>query len=210
MGFIGLQLPQRYGDDISASELLFSYGFLEKERTEAKELLLDVDIPDDDPLKIAKKLYSSGTPLIKFWVNPESSEAMWQSLIVLWACVNQEDGLHIRVLQKTDEGVELGVTWKGEELREPQNLPQLLQKDPLWDIFYLRAIVLVLERLEDQYIVLRATEKALSEIRQEEEDMLQSTFRSDVFWAASKLHKLEDELLIKCIDDFTEKVSDAS
>lgn len=207
--FIGLQFHPRYGDEKSASEMLFAYGFLEKERTEAKELLLDVDIPDDDPLKLAKKVYSKEIPLVKLWVTPESSEAMWQSPIVLWACVNEEDGLRFSVLRTTDGGIELHVSWKGEELREPRDLPHLLRKDPLWDVIYLRAIVLVLERLESQYLVLRATEKAVSEIRrEEEEDMLQSTFRSDVFWPASKLHLLEAELLIRCIDDFTEKVSD--
>ncbi|KAL8688660.1 MAG: hypothetical protein Q9224_004825, partial [Gallowayella concinna] len=43
-----------YGDEKGACEMLFSYGFIEDTMTSARELFLDLDIPDDDPLKVAK------------------------------------------------------------------------------------------------------------------------------------------------------------
>ena len=44
--------------------MLFSYGFIEDTMISAKELFLDLDIPDDDPLKPAKKAYLRGSARI--------------------------------------------------------------------------------------------------------------------------------------------------
>lgn len=185
--------------------MLFSYGFLEGNKDHIEKMPISVDIPDDDPLKLPKKVISKETPRVTLHNSPEPT---WTGGIVLWACVNEEDGLDFELMRTTDGGQELCMTWKGEYIKDPQDFSAVLQKDPMWDIFHLRAIVLVLERLESQYLVLRATEKAVSEIRQEEEeDELQSTFRPGAFRAASKLQKLESDMLVKHIGHLTQKVS---
>ena len=187
--------------------MIFSYGFLETGRTDANQLLLDLDIPDDDPLKLAKKVYCKQPPRLRLYTSPTSSETAWDSGIVWWACVNEEDGLDFDVLQTTDGEKELRALWKGDDLGDPNDLSNKLAADPLWDVIQLRAVVLILERLETQLLALRATEKAISEIRrEEEEDKLQATFRPEVFRMVSQLQRLEGELLERGIEDLTRKV----
>ena len=188
--------------------MLFSYGFLEGNKEHIDRMFVSVEIPDDDPLKLPKKVFSKETPIITLRNSPEPT---WTGGIVLWACVNEEDGLDFELMRTTDGGQELCVTWKGESIKDPQDFSTALHQDPMWDIFHLRAIVLVLERLESQYLALQATKKAVSEIRQEEEeDELQSTFRPSAFCAASKLQKLEGDMLLKHIGHLTQKVSHSS
>lgn len=182
--------------------MIFSYGFLEEDRTEAKQLLLDLDIPDDDPLKVPKKVYCDETPAIQIDA-PTSAGTRWDSPLVWWACVNEEDGLDFKLEQTTDGKKELRATWKEEYLDKPRDLRFRLATDPLWDVIHLRAVVLILERLESQLLALRATEKAVSEIqREEEEDMLQATFRPGVFHVVSQLQDIEGELLEVIIEEF--------
>ena len=118
--------------------MIFSYGFLEKGWPDAKQMFLELDIPDDDPLKPAKKALSKtragirvlGTPAF-----PEGYRTSWESSIVWWACVNEEDGLDFAVLQLNDGTRELKATWKGENISDSTHLKDMLQADPLWDIF---------------------------------------------------------------------------
>lgn len=189
--------------------MIFSYGFLEDERTDAKQLVLDIDIPDDDPLKIAKKLYCKKPPGMRLnTVSGSSETTTWDSSLVWWACINEEDGLDFKVLQATNGERELRAVWKEEELGNPDDLASRISIDPLWDVIQLRAVVLILERLETQLLALRATEKAVCEIRREEkEDNLQATFRPDIFRTVSKLQRLEGELLERGIEDLTRRVS---
>ncbi|KAL4779466.1 hypothetical protein BJX76DRAFT_340685 [Aspergillus varians] len=191
-----------YGQDKAASEMVFSYGFLDSERSDAKQIFLDLDIPDDDPLKMAKMAFCKELPGLRIFSNPavsEESGAYWESPIVWWACVNEEDGLGFAVLQNNDGSKELTMTWKNQEVKTPDHLKDLLAADPSWDIFQLRAVVLVLERIETQFFMLRTTERMISDIRQSE-DML-AIFRPDVFNTVTKLRELEEELLELAIKD---------
>ncbi|OJJ80867.1 SET domain-containing protein [Aspergillus glaucus CBS 516.65] len=195
-----------YGDDKPALEMIFSYGFLEGERTDANSLVLDVDIPDDDPLKPAKKLYCKKPPGMRLNTAPGSEITTWDSSLVWWACVNEEDGLDFKVLQTTTGEKELRAVWNDEQLGDPDDLASLISIDPLWDVIQLRAVVLILERLETQLQTLRTTEKAIGEIRREEkEDNLRPTFRPEIFRTVSKLQQLEGELLERGIEDLTRK-----
>lgn len=188
--------------------MIFSYGFLEGERTDANSLVLDVDIPDDDPLKPAKKLYCKKPPGMRLNTAPGSETTTWDSSLVWWACVNEEDGLDFKVLQTTTGEKELRAVWNDEELGDPDDLASLISIDLLWDVIQLRAVVLILERLETQLQTLRTTEKAIGEIRREEkEDNLRPTFRPEIFRTVSKLQRLEGELLERGIEDLTRRVS---
>ncbi|RDH38538.1 hypothetical protein BDQ94DRAFT_165669 [Aspergillus welwitschiae] len=193
-----------YGDEKSASELIFSYGFLDEHTTDAKQIFLDLDIPDDDPLKIAKKAFCKDTPGVKILAtSPDSSETVaattWDSPIIWWACVNEEDGLDFNVLQTNDGGRELKAIWNGQEVSDPGCLRDLLAADPRWDIYQLRAAVLILERLETQFFVLRQTDMMISEIR-ENEDM-RAVFDPYVFQTILRLRELESKLMEQAIED---------
>lgn len=87
----------------------------------------------------------------------------------------------------------------------PSRLKELLAADPLWPIFQLRAVVLILERLETQLLILRETEKLVTEISNDED--MRTLFRPDVLNTISSLRKLEAELLQWSVEDLMCRVS---
>ncbi|KAL3435364.1 hypothetical protein BDV09DRAFT_167793 [Aspergillus tetrazonus] len=191
-----------YGQDKAASEMVFSYGFLDPERSDAKKMVLDLDIPEDDPLRLAKTAFCRETPGLCISSTPTDSDGTrtyWESPIVWWACVNEEDGLGFAVLQKNDGSKELTVTWKTQEVKTPNHLKDILSAEPLWDIFQLRAVVLVLERLETQFFMLQTTERMVSDLQQSDDTL--AIFRPEVFNTATKLRELEGRLLDTAIND---------
>ncbi|KAE8353641.1 SET domain protein [Aspergillus coremiiformis] len=194
-----------YGHDKPASEMIFSYGFLENERQRANQIFLDLNIPEDDPLIMAKKRICKAPPRVRLLdaTPTETGSTNWDSPFVWWLCVNQEDGLEFEVLQTNDGGRELKVSWKGDEIKDPSDLNALLSRDPLWDIFQLRAVVTVLDRLESQFLILRETQIMVGEISQNE-DML-ALFRRDVFSTINSLRELEGKLLEKGIEDLVKQ-----
>ncbi|PYH46404.1 SET domain-containing protein [Aspergillus saccharolyticus JOP 1030-1] len=194
----GEEVTISYGDEKSASEMIFSYGFLDRDTTDARQIFLDLDIPDDDPLKVVKKAFCKVPPGIRVYTSPAADQVAWESSIIWWACVNEEDGLDFTVLQTTDGGRELKALWKGVDVRDSDHLKELLMADPHWDIIQLRAVVLILERLETQAWVLRETGLMVSEI-DENEDM-RAMFRPDVYGMIKRLRMLEMKLLGRAIE----------
>ncbi|RHZ54447.1 SET domain-containing protein [Aspergillus thermomutatus] len=206
---VGEEVTISYGDEKPASEMVFSYGFIENERTNAKQIFLDLEIPDDDPLVMAKQAFCKEVPGVRITrattTCPEPTKTTWESPFVWWACVNEEDGLDFDVVQTTDGGKELRATWKGEDMGTPSRLKDLLAADQLWDIFQLRAVVLILERLETQLVILRETKKLVAEISNDED--MRTLFRPDVLNTISRLRRLEGELLESSIEDLMSSVS---
>src|SRR5436190_18950210 len=115
--------------------MIFSYGFLEMDVAGARQLFLDLDIPDDDPLKPAKKAVCDAAPGFRFFVPPCSTSTDWESPFVWWSCINEEDGLEFRVLQLNDGGRELKAAWKGNNIESSEHLLAMLKKDSLWHVF---------------------------------------------------------------------------
>ncbi|GLI71976.1 hypothetical protein PoHVEF18_000143 [Penicillium ochrochloron] len=200
---LGDEVTISYGDEKSASEMLFSYGFLPEHLPGTKQVVLDMALPDDDPLGVAKNMFCRSTPGLKLSTEDSldqdspaaaTSNVTWDSPLVWWACVNEEDGLYIGVAQKTDGTKELEATWKGEKIQSPDQLQGLLAADPLWDIFQLRAAVLVLERVENQLSLLHQTEQVLENLR-ENQDLFETLFRPEVLGLVSQLRKVEGALL---------------
>ncbi|KAJ5578337.1 uncharacterized protein N7459_007301 [Penicillium hispanicum] len=199
----GDEVTISYGDEKSASEMVFSYGFLENDRTEAKQAILDIKVPDDDPLGVAKRMICQEAPGVRVSDTPESNPItragiVWEGPLIWWASVNEEDGLHIGVAQTTDGRRELETTWRDKKIQSPHQLRELLATDPLWDIFQLRAIVLVLQRLETQLSLLQETEEALLNIQ--DQALLDSMFRPEVFSLLSRLRKYETVLLERAVE----------
>lgn len=62
-------------------------------------------------------------------------------------CINEEDGLSFRVLQATDGTRQLMVVWRGEELDDVGRLEGMLEMSGLWEVYQLRALMLVQERV---------------------------------------------------------------
>lgn len=197
----------RYGDEKPASEMIFSYGFIENGTSEAREISLNLEIPEDDPLSLAKVMFCRNDPGVRISAVPGSDEVKWESALTWIACVNEEDGLHFGIAQTNDGGRELETTWKGEKLQSPDHLRELLAADPLWEIFQLRAVVLLLERLETQLAHLQETEEIISNL-QEDKAALDSMFRPGIFTTIAQFRLLEGELLERAVEELIKQVSD--
>lgn len=186
--------------------MIFSYGFLESDRTEESQVLLDMRVPKDDPLDFAKNFMCSEMPGIRLSIVSDaesSSHVSWDSPLVWLACVNEEDGLHIKEIMSHD-GSEFETSWKEETLTSPHHLRELLAADPSWDIFQLRAVVLLLEKIETHLSHAREMNQIVGNLH---EEMIQSLFRPEIFSLISQLRKLEGTLLEKVVIDLEKQVS---
>lgn len=191
--------------------MIFSYGFLESDRKEARQVLLDMNMPSDDPLGVAKNMICRETPGIRLSSvsdTESSSHIVWDSPIIWLASVNEEDGLHIGVTQTNDGAMELETIWREEKLASPNQLREYLAADPSWDIFQLRAVVLLLERLEAQLSLMKETDDVLGSL-QENQAIFEAIFRPEIFSLASRLRNLETKHLENAISDLTNQASDS-
>ena len=97
-----------------ACEMLFSYGFIEDGVDSARDILLGLDIPADDPLRQAKKAVTKDPPGVRLIDDEEGLK--WESEYVWLICVNEEDGLELQYLQSVTGDRELQASWKGQAL----------------------------------------------------------------------------------------------
>jgi hypothetical protein len=181
-----------------ATEMIFSYGFLEEGASSAREMFLSLSIPDDDPLRMAKIRYAQEAPGVRIFVN-DMAKIEWDSSYVWWACVNEEDGLGFQVAYTNDGDKELRVSWKDRELDE-QDIKDVLLADDLRDIFVLRATVLIQQRLEEQGMELASTEEAFVKARE------QPGVDGWVWKLVSRLRDLELELVTQAYEQLETEV----
>ena len=194
----GDEVTITYGDEKGACEMLFSYGFLEESMTSARELFLDIDIPNDDPLKLAKKTAFTAAP--GFRLHSKDDTIAWDGLFVWLSCVNEEDGLEFHVLQNNDGEKELKASWRGKEVIDISDLANCIKVDPSFDIFRLRAVAVLQARVEKQLIHLESSKEDV-EITAKETSM-----NIDIRNNALKLRDLEETLLLHAYKEFEEQV----
>ena len=187
-----------YGDEKGACEMLFSYGFIESTMKAARELFLDLEIPDDDPLKLAKKAVAQSAPGFRLFLHGDSTA--WESSFIWLVCINEEDGLGFKLLQNNDGERELQASWKGEEITDMSNLVALLKVEPLWDVFELRAITTLQNRVEQQLLRLECSRKSVDEI------LTTVEMDNGIGGNAMRLRELEETLLLQAYGDFEAKV----
>jgi hypothetical protein len=152
------------GDEVSimygcggACEMIFSYGFLDNSTNSAREVFLGLTIPSDDPLRLAKMRFSETAPGVRLYVD-QTGQLGWDSDFVWWACVNEEDGLDFQVLQSVDGQKQLKAVWEGREF-EANELRTLLLANELRDVFVLRSLVLLQQRVKQQGMRLSDSEE---------------------------------------------------
>lgn len=187
-----------YGDERGACEMIFSYGFLEQDMVTAKELFLDLDIPNDDPLKFAKKAASRSAPGFRLFSSGGATS--WEGDFIWLICVNEEDGLDFQVKQTHDGSKELEVHWREAILADIGYLKELLTRDPLWAVFQLRATALLQDRVQLQLSILDATEEQSQGARDSPD------VSRDVWKTATRLRELEWDLLSRANQDFEQVV----
>jgi hypothetical protein len=146
-------------------------------------MFLDLDIPDDDPLRPAKVFVSTAAP--GFRVFDKDNGIDWESDYIWLVVINEEDGLDFRVRQTVDGKREIQAFWKERELDDTSKLREYLQEDVAWDVYQLRATVLLQSRVEAQMETIQAMQGLNQEL----------TVR-DVPWKLSeRLRSLELEML---------------
>lgn len=178
--------------------MVFSYGFIEKDMETAKELFLDLDIPDDDPLKHAKKAVSKSAPGFRLF--SKGGATSWEGDFVWLICVNEEDGLKFQVKRSNDGGEELEIRWRGSVLEDIARMKDLLRRDPLWEVFQLRAVVILQARVQAQLSTLNASEE------QVQDSQGLPGVSVDIWETATKLRELEWALLLRADQDFEQDV----
>lgn len=211
-------VPTSYGDEKGASEMIFSYGFLETSVEDARQLFLPIDIPDGDPLKQAKKIISAKRTAPGLSLAVEHGKTVWESNFIFWACVNEEDGLSIDMMQPNEGPVELKAAWKGEveigqvvpgtsSSSNVKELRTILSQDPLWDLFQLRAAVLVQQCLQSRLEMLGGVMEMAFEGVEHDADGSQTGVRSVVYEMIRKLRNGETVLLQRGLEDLANEVS---
>ncbi|KAK6217622.1 hypothetical protein LQW54_003344 [Pestalotiopsis sp. IQ-011] len=151
-----------YGHGKSAAEMLFSYGFIEPGYT-AKSLTLPLEPMGDDPLSKAKTMIYGGPPTLKIEENADGVPT-WKAPLIYLMCLNEDDGIDFRVLQMVDGGHDLRLFWKEEDVSDKTTgFEDLIQGHELEPVFHLRAITVVMSRLEEQIASLNNMDNAMHE-----------------------------------------------
>lgn len=198
--------------------MIFSYGFLENSGDDARQLFLPIDIPNNDPLKQAKKRLSAKNTAPGVRLASENGRTVWESDFIFWACVNEEDGLSIEMIQPVDGPVELKAHWKDEveighvasgtsSNSNGKELRTILSQDPLWDLFRLRAAVLVQQCLQSRVDMLGGEMEGAFESVEHDADGSQTGVRSVVYGMIQKLRVGETALLKRGLGDLAHEVS---
>jgi hypothetical protein len=180
----GCEVTITYGVSRTACEILYSYGFIEMKMASAKGLFLDLAVSNNDPLGTLKgRIFEvRGVKLLE-----KDGHIEWSSDFVWLLCVNEEDGLSL--LPPSGDHREPKMLWKGAQ-EDPSKLRRHLELDfKMWEIYQLRAITLIQERIELQLSTLEEVEVG----RVPHGDGM--TVRQRCWELAVKLRELESKLL---------------
>jgi hypothetical protein len=125
--------------------------------TSAKVMFLDLDIPDDDPLRPAKAFISTSAPGFRIFEKENGID--WESDYIWLIVINEEDGLDFKIRQTVDGKREIQSFWQERELSDTSKICEYLQEGPTWDVFQLRATVLLQDRVQRQVEVIHASQE---------------------------------------------------
>jgi len=182
----------------------------------AKQVWLDIDIPNDDPLALAKKHAARSAPGFKVFqnvdetgsnchklaLNPtgDSMPVYWEGPYVWLINVNEEDGLEFKLLQTNDGETDIQIFWKETVVDELSNLEIMLSKEPFYEVFKLRVMTMLRDRMQDQIARLENSKGALLDIH--EASGVETTNYSN----AMTLRKLEGNIMAQAYEGFIEQV----
>ncbi|KAK4236276.1 hypothetical protein C8A03DRAFT_35843 [Achaetomium macrosporum] len=186
----GDEITISYGNDKSAAEMLFSYGFIDPQLT-ADELVLPLSPFPDDPLAKAKLVAFGQAPQIRV-ARGDGGSIRWQSEFAYLMCANEEDGVEFRILQDNDGGRQLRVFWQDEDVTDrATGFETLIRSHPLAAVLQLRVVTVVQEQLQTQL------ERLRSRTFPDQADPMQ---REDCFKAALLLRQVEAKILESAIE----------
>lgn len=197
----GEEITISYGSSKSTAEMLFSYGFVD-EVIDMDSLVLDLPPLPGDPLGKAKVAAFSGTPTVR--ISSSTTAVEWSSPFLYFMCVNEEDGLDFRVLQQTDgTQSQLQIFWQNADITDSvTNFEQHVVQHPLKNVFLLRAVCILQDRLQQQLERLYASDDMADTV---ETPFIKVDRRLSI--AASKLRHRETALLEGAFNEVDIQVS---
>ena len=145
----GSEVTISYGVSKGKAEMLFNYGFIDGQ-SNTKEMVLTLDTSPDDPLGKAKLAVFSRPPTVR--IRERDGVIAWDGPFLYLMCLNEEDGLDFGTLQETDGSCsQLRVFWQGSDVTESTNaFESLIGNHERRDVFRLRVMVLLQDRIQDQ------------------------------------------------------------
>lgn len=200
----GDEVTISYGDEKGACEMLFSYGFLDEGMETAETLFLSLALPQGDVMRAAKMQAAECAPGFKL-IDAGDGEVDWKGEFVWLLCVGEEDGLHFDVARTVDGEEEIHGFFKEHELSGgAAELYRLLGQSDMYDVYRLRAVTILQQRVFDQMQVLYASQEDMEEVPHGDG----TEVRQQVYDQAMKLRRLEFELMERAYEDFEKQVSD--
>ncbi|KAG5983545.1 hypothetical protein E4U55_007880 [Claviceps digitariae] len=203
----GKEMTISYGEAKSASEMLFNYGFVDPANT-TSTMTLHLHPFSDDPLARAKIHIFNGAKglTLSFHANNKAEEEQdeirrctWHSPFVYLMCLNEEDGLSFQLLQDTEGGRKLRLFWQDEDVTErADDFEALIKGHELYQVFRLRAVIVVLQTVEEQ---LGSIQNGQSDAEFEPEPSeLAGDSRPHCIAAAQLLKDVEEKLLVEALE----------
>lgn len=198
----GAEVTITYGDEKGACEMLFSYGFLDENMESAEALFLSLTIPDSDVFQRAKINIADCAPGFKL-IDAGDEGIDWTGDFIWLLCVAEDDGLRFELAQTLEGESEMEAFFQDRELQGGAGeLRTMLAATDLWDVYRLRAITILQQRVLDQLQLLFRT--------QDEVDASPhgggTEVRETVYESAMTLRRLEFELMEKAYETFQKEV----
>ncbi|OQO09947.1 hypothetical protein B0A48_04302 [Cryoendolithus antarcticus] len=194
----GDEVTITYGDEKGACEMLFSYGFLDSAMQSAGTLFLGLPLPGSDPAASAKLRAADCAPGVRL-TDAGNGSIEWSGDFIWMLCVNADDGLQFAIARSTDGSKEIQALLNDEELTGgAAELHKRLQEHALWDVYHLRAVTILQQRLFDQLQLLYGSQDDCEAVKHGEG----TEVRDQCFEQAMLLRRLEFELLEAAYEDF--------
>jgi hypothetical protein len=192
-----------YGDEKGACEMIFSYGFLDDDMESAETLFLSLSIPDSDSLRSMKTSFADCAPGFRL-IDTGDGEIEWTGDFIWLLCVSEDDGFRFEIARTVDGDTEVEAFFGEHRLTGgPAELHRLLAETPIWDVYRLRTVTLLQQRIFDQMQVLYTTEDAIQAALHGEGSDISDRSHG----LAIKLRKLEFELMNSAYEAFERQVS---
>ncbi|EPY51736.1 lysine methyltransferase Set8 [Schizosaccharomyces cryophilus OY26] len=157
---VGDEITFNYGSSKGAGEFLFSYGFIPQSIGDGTIDVVKILIPKDpnDPLDVVKRSCCKRPPMIEFASDPTG--LWWHAPFLYFSILNIQDFTFFHLEQ--NEYGDIEPQWEFEGQRTTiEELPKLILKSSLKDLYFLRVFCLVEQLAEaalkhnlesDQYI----------------------------------------------------------
>ena len=198
----GDEVTITYGDEKGACEMIFSYGFIEDNMDTADTLFLSLTIPDNDKFRIVKNKLADCAPGFKL-IDAGDDGVDWTGDFVWLLCVNEDDGLRFEIARTIDGEEEVGAFFQDRELTGgAPELHSLLQEAKLWDVYRLRAVTILQQRIFDQLQLLYTTQEGIEAVEHGD----QMEVRNHPYQLAMTLRRLEFELQERAYEDLETQV----